>query len=148
MSQVQKWTKVFSYLFKIKFNHLRKNETQLKEWKKKIIFNLLFLFRPFLNKYHVVRHHVLAQQVFRDFRESLDLRDQQVLQDHMGIVDPKDPWVREGERAMKAPEADAVSQGPKELRDSRDQPVLEEAEAKKALGDLKGPQVQKELLGC
>ena len=80
-------------------------------WKneKKILFNLLFLFRPFLNKCHVVRHHVLAQQVFRASRESLDPRDQQVLQDHMGIVDPKDPWVLEGARAMKAPEADAVS---------------------------------------
>ena len=62
-------------------------------WKneKKILFNLLFLFRPFLNKCHVVRHHVLAQQVFRASQESLDPRDQQVLQDHMGIVDPKDP---------------------------------------------------------
>ena len=91
---------------------------------------------------------MFAQQVFRASRESLDLRDQQVLQVHMGIMDPKDPWVREGARAMKALEADAVSKVLRELRDSRDQPVLEEAEAKKALGDLKGPQVQKELLVC
>ena len=96
----------------------------------------------------MVRHHVLAQQVFRASRESLDPRDQQVLQDYMGIVDPKDPWVREGARAMKAPEADAVAQDSKELRDSRDQPVLEEAEAKKALEDLKGLQVPEELMGC
>ena len=88
---------------------------------------------------------MLAQQVFQGFRESLDLRDQQVLQDHMGIVGPKDPWVREGARAMKAPEADAVSKVLKELRDSRDLPVLEEAEAKKA---LKGLQVPEELMGC
>ena len=77
--------------------------------KKQILFNLLFLFRPFLNKYHVVRHHVLVQQVFQASRESLDLRDQQVLRDHMAVVDPKDPWVREGARAMKAPQADAGS---------------------------------------
>ena len=96
----------------------------------------------------MVRHHVLAQQVFQASRESLDLRDRQVLQDHMGIVDPKDPWVREGARAMKAPEADAVSEVLKALRDSRDQPVLEEAEAKKVLEDLKGLQVLEELMGC
>ena len=39
----------------------------------------------------------------------------------------------------------AVSQVLKELRDSRDQSVLEEAEAKK---DLKGPQVREELMRC
>ena len=91
---------------------------------------------------------MLAQQVFQGFRESLDLRDRQVLQDHKGIVDPKDPLVHEGARAMKAPEADAVSKVLKELRDSRDQPVLEEAEAKKVLEDLKGLQVPEELMGC
>ena len=115
---------------------------------KKIIFNLLFLFRPSLNKCHVVRHHVLAQQVFRASLESLDLRDQQVLQDHMGIVDPKDPWVREGARAMKALKANAVSKVLKELRDSRDQPVLKEAEAKKVLEGLKGLRVPEVLMGC
>ena len=119
-------------------------QIQLKEWKI-ILFNLLFVFRPSLNKCHVVRHHVFAQQVFRASQESLDLRDQQVLQDHMGIGDPKDPWVREGARAMKALKADAVS---KELRDSRDQPVLEEAEAKKVLEDLKGLRVLEVLMGC
>ena len=93
----------------------------------------------------MARHHVLAQQVFQASRESLDLRDHQVLQDHMGIVDPKDPWVREGARAMKAPEADAVSKVLKELRDSRDQLVLEEVEAKKV---LKGLQVAEELMAC
>ena len=113
--------------------------------KKKILFNLLFIFRPSLNKCHVVRDHVLAQQVFQVSRESLDLRDQQVLQDHMGIVDPRDSWVREGARATKAPEADAVSKVLKELRDSRDQLVLEEVEAKKV---LKGLQVLEELMGC
>ena len=46
---------------------------------------------------------------------------------------------------MKAPVADAVSKVLKELLDSRDQPVLEEAEAKKVLEDLKGSQVPKEL---
>lgn len=91
---------------------------------------------------------MLAQQVFQASRESLDLRDQQVLQDHLAVVDPKGPWVREGARAMKAPEADAVPKVLKELRDSRDQPVLEEAEAKKALEDLKGLQVPQELMGC
>ena len=115
---------------------------------KKILFNLLFLFRPFLNKCHVVRHHVLAQQVFQASRESLDLRDQQVLQDHLAVVDPKGPWVCEGARAMKALQADAVSEVLKELRDSRDQPVLEEAEARKELEDLKGLQVPEELMGC
>ena len=96
----------------------------------------------------MVRHHVFAQQVFRASQESLDLRDQQVLQDHMGIGDPKDPWVREGARAMKALKADAVSKVLKELRDSRDQPVLEEAEAKKVLEDLKGLPVLEVLMGC
>ena len=62
-----------------------------------------------------------------------------MLQDHMGIVDPKDPLVREGARGMKAPEAAAVSKVLKELRDSRGQPALE---------DLKGPQVPEELMGC
>ena len=66
----------------------------------------------------------------------------------MGIVDPKDPWVPEGARAMKAPEADAVSEVLKELRDSQDLPVLEEPEAKKALEDLKGLQVPEGLMGC
>ena len=114
---------------------------------RKILFISLFLFRPFLNKHFVVKYHVLAQQVFQASRESLDPPDQQVLRDHQGIVDLKDPWVHEGTRAMKALEADAVSQVLKELRDCQDQPVLEEAEAKKALEDLKGPQVPKELMG-
>ena len=96
----------------------------------------------------MARHHVLAQQVFQASRESLNRPDRQELQDHMGIMDQKDPSVREGERAMKAPEADAVSQDSKELRDSRDQPVLEEAEAKKVLEDPKGPQVPEVLMGC
>ena len=96
----------------------------------------------------MVKHHLLAQQVFQASRESRDPRDQQVLRDHPAIVDPKDPWVLEGARATKAPEADAVSKVLKELRDSRDQPALEEAEVKKALEDLKGSQVQKELMGC
>ena len=63
----------------------------------------------------------------------------------MGIVDPKDPWVLEGARATKAPAADAVSKVLKELRDSRDQLVLEEAEAKKVLKGLQDPE---ELMGC
>ena len=116
--------------------------------KSNFFFNSLFLFRPFLKKRFVVKHHVLAQQVFQVSRESLDPRDQQVLRDHPGIVDPKDPLEHEGGRAMKAPAADAVSQVPKELRDSRDQPVLEEAEAKKALKDVQGPRVPEELMGC
>ena len=91
---------------------------------------------------------MLVQQVFQASQESLNLRDRQVLQDHMGNVDPKGPWVRKGARAMKAPEADAMSKVLKELRDSRDLPVLEEAEAKKALEDLKGLQVLEELMGC
>ena len=110
--------------------------------------NSLFLFRPLLNKRFVVKHHVLAQQVFQASRESLDRRDQQVLRDHPAIVDPKGPLGPEEARATKAPAADAVSKVPKELLGSRDQPALEEAEVKKALEDLKGPQVQKELLGC
>ena len=125
--------------------HLHKNEIQLKKLKK---IKTLFLFRPLLNKRFVVKHHVLAQQVFQASRESLGPRDQQVLRDHLEVVDPKDPWVREGTRAMKAPEADTVSKVPKELRDSRDQQVLQEAEVKKALEDLKDPQAQKELLVC
>ena len=95
----------------------------------------------------MVKHHVLAQQVFQAFRESLDPRDQQALRDHPAIVDPKGPWVPVGARATKAPEADKVSKVPKELLGSRDQPALEEAEVKKALEDLKGSQVQKELMG-
>ena len=118
-----------------------------KSLKNKIVFNSLFPFRPFLNKRFVVNHHVLAQQVFQGSRESLDPRDQRVLRDHLAIVDPKDPWANEGTRAMKAPEADAVSQAPKELRDSRDQSVLEEAEAKKALKEVEGPGVPEELMG-
>ena len=110
--------------------------------------NSLFLFRPFLNQRFVVKHHVVVQQVFQASQESLDLRDQQVLRDHPGTVDPKDPLEHEGARAMKAPAADAVSQGPKGLRDSRDQPVLEEAEVKKALKDVQGPRVPEELMGC
>ena len=85
---------------------------------------------------------MLAQQVFQASRESLDLRD------HLAIVDPKDPWAHEGARAMKASEADAVSQAPKELQDSRDQPVLEETEATKALKDVQGCQVPEELMDC
>ena len=123
---------------------MHKNEIQLKKLKKR---KTLFLFRPLLNKRFVVKHHVVAQQVFQASRESLDPRDQQVLRDHPAIVDPKGPWVPEGARATKAPEADAVSKDLKELRDSRDQPVPEEAEVRKALEDLKGPQVQKELMG-
>ena len=91
---------------------------------------------------------MLAQQVSQASQESRDPRDQQVLRGHLVIVDPKGPWVPGGARATKAPEVDVVSKVAKELRDSRDQPALEEAEVKKALEDLKGPQVQKELLGC
>ena len=80
--------------------------------------NLLFLFRPFLNECHVVRHHVLAQQAYQASLESLDAREQLVLRDHLVVVDPKDPWVCEGAREMKAPE------------------------------DLKGLQVPEELMGC
>ena len=105
----------------------------------KILFISLFLLRPFLEKRFVVKQHVRAQQVFQASRESLDPRDQQVLRDHQGIVDRKEPWVHKGTRAMKAPEAGEVSQVLKELLDSRDQPVLEEAEGKRVLEDVKGP---------
>ena len=70
-----------------------------------------------------------------------------MLRDYPGIVDPKDPLEHEGARAMKAPAADAVSQVPRELRDSRDQSVLEEAEGKKALEDVQGRRVPEELMG-
>ena len=92
--------------------------------------------------------HVPAQQVSQASRESLDLWDQQVLRDHLEIVDPKDPWAHEGTKAMKAPEEDAVSQALKELPDSQDQPVLEETEAKKALEDVQGLVVPEEQMGC
>ena len=118
----------------------RKNE--------KTLFISLFLFRPFLKKRFVVKHHVRAQQVFQATRESLDPRAQQVLRDHQGIVDLKDPSVHKGTRVMKAPVANPVSQVLKELRDSRDQPVLEEAEAKRALEEVQGPQYRKELMVC
>ena len=94
----------------------------------------------------MVNHYVLAQQVFQASRESLGPRDKQVLQAHPEIVAPKDPWVHEGARAMKAHAADAVCLDPKELRDSRDQRVLEEARANKVLQDVEGPQVPKELM--
>ena len=115
---------------------------------KKNLSNSLCLFRPLLNKRFVVKHHVLMQQVFQASRESPDPRDQQGWREHLAIVDPRDPWVHEGARAMKAAEADAVSQVPKELRDSQDQPALKEAEATRALEVVQGPQVPKELMSC
>jgi len=138
------FTKVINYVLAIKLKNTQKNIIQLNQCKSN--FFELFIFRPFLNKRFVVSHYVLAQQVFQASRESLGPRDQQVLQAHPEIVAPKDPWVHEGARAMKAHAADAVSLDPKELRDSRDQRVLEEAGANKVLQDVEGPQVPKELM--
>ena len=50
---------------------------------------------------HVVTVGVSVHQEFQASQEALDPREQQVLRDHLVIMDLKDPWAHEETKAMK-----------------------------------------------
>jgi len=111
----------------------------------KVAFLLSFL-RALLNRRHhmglVVTVLVSVHQEFLASQEALDLLD---LQDHLAIMDLKDPWAQEETGEIKALKEVKVPQAP------RDQPVqLEtrviqgsvEAKVPQAPRDRKDPQVK------
>ena len=104
---------------------------------------------------HVVMVGVSVHQEFQASREALDPREQQVLRDHLAIMDLKDPWAYEETKAMKGPVEDRDHQVPKELKAPQAQQVhpvtnvkqvLVEIKVPLVLRDLKDPQVQLVLL--
>ena len=100
---------------------------------------------------HVVTVGVSVHQEFQASQEALDPRDQQVLRDHLAIMDLKDPWAHEETKAMKGPVEDRDHQVPKELKApqarqvhpvTKVKQVLVEIKVPLAPRDLKDPQVQ------
>ena len=81
----------------------------------------------------VVMVGVSVYQEFQASQEALDPRDQQVLRDHLVIMDLKDPWAHEETKVMKEPVED---------RDLQAQTVTKVKQVPLALRDLKDPQVQ------
>ena len=99
----------------------------------------------------VVMVGVSVHQEFQASQEALDPREQQVLRDHLAIMDLKDPWAHEETKAMKVPVEDRDRQVPKELKARQAQQVqpvtkvkqvLVESKVSLALRDLKDLQVQ------
>ena len=90
--------------------------------------------------------------VHQESQEALDPREQQVLRDHLAIMDLKDPWAHEETKAMKGPMEDRDHQVPKELKAPQAHPVtkvkqvLVEIKVPLAPRDLKDPQVLLVLL--
>ena len=64
----------------------------------------------------VVMVGVSVHQEFQASQEALDPREQQVLRDHLAIMDLKDPWAHEETKAMKGPVENRDHQVPKELK--------------------------------
>ena len=99
----------------------------------------------------VVTVGVSVHQESQASQEALDPREQQVLRDHLAIMDLKDPWAHEETKAMKGPVEDRDRQVPKELKARQAQQVqpvtkvkqvLVESKVSLALRDLKDLQVQ------
>ena len=100
---------------------------------------------------------VSVHQEFQASQEALDPRDQQVLRDHLAIMDLKDPWAHEETKVMKEPVEDRdlqaltvtkVKQVPLALRDLKDpqvQLVPLETRVIQVLVEVKVPQVQRVL---
>ena len=53
-------------------------------------------------------------QEFQASQEALEPREQQVLRDHLAIMDLKDPWAHEETKVMKEPVEGRGLQAPKE----------------------------------
>ena len=71
----------------------------------------------------VVMVGVSVHQEFQASQEALDPRDQQVLWDHLAIMDLKDPWAHGERKAMKETVEDRDHQAAKELKDLQAQQV-------------------------
>ena len=71
----------------------------------------------------VVMVGVSVHQEFQASQEALDPRDQQVLRDHLAIMDLKDPWAHGERKAMKETVEDRDHQAAKELKDLQAQQV-------------------------
>jgi len=103
-----------------------------------VAFLLSFL-KALLNRHHhmelVVTVLVSVHQEFPASLEVLDLPDQQ---DHLVIMDLKDPWAQEETGEIKAL---------KEVKVLRDQPVQLETRVTRGPVEVKVPQVPRELLG-
>ena len=87
----------------------------------------------------VVTVGVSVHQESQASQEALDPREQQVLRDHLAIMDLKDPWAHEETKAMKGPVENRDHQVPKELKVH---PVTKVKQVLVAPRDLKDPQVQ------
>ena len=66
---------------------------------------------------------VSVHREFQASQEALDPREQQVLSDHLVIMDLKDPWAHEETKAMKEPVEGRDLQAPKESMDLQAQQV-------------------------
>ena len=91
---------------------------------------------------HVVMVGVSVHQEFQASQEALDPREQQVLRDHLAIMDLKDPWAHE---AMKGPVEDRDHQVPKELKAPQAQQVHPVTKVKQVLVEIKVPLAPRDL---
>ena len=103
----------------------------------------------------VVMVGVSVHQEFQASQEALDPRDQQVLRDHLVIMDLKDPWAHEETKVMKEPvedrdlQAPAVTKvkqvplAPRDLKDPQVQLVPMETRVIQVLVEVKVPQAQR-----
>ena len=66
---------------------------------------------------------VSVHREFQASQEALDPREQQVLSDHLVIMDLKDPWAHEETKAMKEPVEGRDLPAPKESMDLQAQQV-------------------------
>ena len=71
----------------------------------------------------VVMVGVSVHREFQASQEALDPREQQVLSDHLVIMDLKDPWAHEETKAMKEPVEGRDLPAPKESMDLQAQQV-------------------------
>jgi len=99
--------------------------------------------RALLNRRHhvgpVVTVLVSAHQEFPASLEALDLQDQQ---EHLVIMDLKDPWAQEETGEIKALEEVKVL---RDLRDHQDQPVQLETRVTQGLVEAKDPKAPRAL---
>ena len=105
----------------------------------------------------VVMVGVSVHREFQASQEALDPREQQVLSDHLVIMDLKDPWAHEETKVMKelvedrehqapaVPKVKQVHLAPRDLKDPQVQLVPLETRVIQVLVEVKVPQVPRVL---
>ena len=94
---------------------------------------------------HVVTVGVSVHQEFQASQEALDQREQQVLRDHLAVMDLKDPWAHEETKAMKGSVEDRDHQVPKELKAPQAKQVYPVTKVKQVLVEIKVPLAPRDL---